>query len=69
MASIPRNPLLGLGLMILEAFGLSGAAGLAASFIPYLEFRLFSLGFALFAAGMVAGRETVLGPWASWPPI
>jgi hypothetical protein len=61
MASATRNPLVGLVLTIGESFAVSVAAGLVAAFIPFFEFRLFFLGFALFAAGVFAGRETVLG--------
>ncbi len=62
MASGPvRNPLAGFVLAILESALLSGVAGFASTFIPYTEFRLFALGFGLFAVGVFAGRETYLG--------
>ena len=56
-----RNPLAGFMLAVLEAALLSGVAGFASTFIPYTEFRLFALGFALFAVGVFAGRKTYLG--------
>jgi hypothetical protein len=36
-------------------------AGFASIFIPYLEFRLFFLGFVFFGAGAFAGRKTYMG--------
>ena len=56
-----RNPLAGFVLAILMAALLAGVAGFASIYIPYLEFRLFFLGFALFGIGAVAGRRTFLG--------
>jgi len=62
MASAPvRNPLAGFVLAILAATGLSAVVGFASTLIPYLEFRLFFLGLALFGAGAFAGRKTYLG--------
>ncbi|HMA05341.1 MAG TPA: hypothetical protein VKO45_05380, partial [Methanomicrobiales archaeon] len=62
MASAPvRNPLAGFALAIVTAAALSGVAGFASSFIPYLEFRLFFLGVGLCGVGALAGRRTFLG--------
>jgi hypothetical protein len=59
MAKI-RNPLAGFALTILWALGLAALVTFASTFIPYLEFRLFFLGFALFGAGVLAGRQSYL---------
>ena len=56
-----RNPLAGFMLAILASLALTAVAGFASTFIPYLEFRLFFLGFALFGAGAFAGRKTYIG--------
>lgn len=63
MASGPvRNPLAGFALAIVTSAFFSGVAGyLSSTFIPYAEFRLFILGFALFGIGAFAGRRTFLG--------
>ncbi len=62
MASAPvRNPLAGFVLAILTAVILSAVVGFAATFVPYLEFRLFVVGVGLFIVGAVAGRKTYLG--------
>lgn len=62
MASGPvRNPLAGFALASVIAALLSGVAGYLSMFIPYTEFRLFALGFGLFAIGAVASRRTFLG--------
>jgi hypothetical protein len=62
LASAPvRNPLAGFALAILAALALSAVAGFASTFVPYLEFRLFFLGVALFGVGAFAGRKTYLG--------
>ncbi len=62
MAPSPlRNPLAGFGLAILVSAILSGIVGYAATYIPYVEFQLFFLGFTLFAAGVFAGRRTFMG--------
>lgn len=62
MPSTPlRNPLAGFVVAILTSALLSGVAGFASTFIPYMEFRLFFLGFALFGVGVFAGRRTFLG--------
>jgi hypothetical protein len=46
----------------LEAVLLSAlAVFLVSLFVPYLEFRLFFLGLALFGIGAFAGRKTYLG--------
>ncbi len=55
-----RNPLAGFALTILWALGLSALVTFACTFIPFLEFRLFFLGFALFGAGALAGRQSYL---------
>lgn len=56
-----RNPLAGFMLAILSALGLSAVAGYASTYVPYMEFRLFFLGFAFFGIGAFAGRKTYLG--------
>jgi len=56
-----RNPLAGFALTILVALGLSLLAMAGTLPIPYLEFLLFYLGFALFGVGLVAGRLACLG--------
>ena len=56
-----RNPLAGFMLAVLASLVLTAVTGFASTFIPYLEFRLFFLGFALFGAGAFAGRKTYLG--------
>ncbi len=63
MASLPyRNPLTGFVLAILKSFVVAILAGyLVITFVPYLEFRLFFLGFGLFAGGAFAARRTFLG--------
>jgi len=62
MATGPiRNPLAGFALAILEAALLSGIAGFGSTFVPYTEFRLFVLGFALFGIGVFSGRKTYMG--------
>ena len=62
MESTPlRNPLAGFVLAILASALLSGIVGFASTFIPFMEFRLFFLGFALFGVGVFAGRRTFLG--------
>lgn len=62
MASAPlRNPLVGFVLAILIAALLSGVAGFASTFVPYMEFRIFSLGLGLCGIGALAGRRTYLG--------
>ncbi len=55
-----RNPLSGFGLTIVWALGLSAVVTFGSTFIPFLEFRLFFLGFALFGAGTLAGRQSYL---------
>ncbi len=55
-----RNPIAGLVITIIWALGLSAVVTFAGTFIPFLEFRLFYLGFALFGAGIVAGRQSYL---------
>ncbi len=55
-----RNPLAGLAFTIAWAAGLSAAVTFASTFVPFLEFRLFFLGFALFGAGTLAGRQSYL---------
>jgi hypothetical protein len=59
-----RNPLVGFLLVILASLALTAVAGFAGTFIPYVEFRLFFLGFAFFGAGAVAGRKTFVGSLA-----
>ncbi len=62
MASAPiRNPISAFVLGILVCLLLSGVVGYASTWIPYIEFRLFFLGFALFAVGAFAGRRTFVG--------
>ena len=62
MAAAPvRNPLAGFMLAILTSVALSAAVSFASTFIPFLEFRLFFLGMALFGVGALAGRRTFLG--------
>ncbi len=62
MAPAPlRNPLAGFALAILVSAILSGIVGYATTYIPYVEFQLFFLGFALFAVGVFAGRRTFMG--------
>ena len=56
-----RNPIVGFVLAILTALILSALAGYLITWIPYLEFRLFSLGIGLFAIGALSGRKTYLG--------
>lgn len=56
-----RNPLAGFVLTILVALGLSAVLVGPAALLPYLEFRLFYLAFALFGAGVLAGRNAYLG--------
>lgn len=56
-----RNPLTGFVLAIAISALLSGVAGFASDYIPYIEFRLFALGFALFGAGALACRRLFLG--------
>jgi len=51
----------GFALAILSAVLLSAVAGFASTFVPYLEFRIFSLGVALCGIGALAGRKTYLG--------
>jgi len=55
-----RNPLVGFGLTIAWALGLAAGVTFASTFIPFIEFRLFFLGFALFGAGALAGRQSYL---------
>ncbi len=55
-----RNPLVGFAFTILGALGLSALVTLASTLIPFLEFRLFFLGFALFGAGAFVGRQSYL---------
>ena len=57
-----RNPLAGFVLAILTSVALSAVAGFASTFVPYLEFRLFFLGVALFGVGSFAVRTALLGP-------
>ncbi len=62
MARAPlRNPLAGFALALVITALIAGVAGFASTFLPYLEFRLFFLGFVLFAAGFFAARRTFLG--------
>ncbi|HYM39772.1 MAG TPA: hypothetical protein VEY12_06485 [Thermoplasmata archaeon] len=63
MASVPyRNPLTGFVLAIFVSFLGSALAGyFVSTYVPYLEFRLFFLGFGLFAVGAIAARRTFLG--------
>lgn len=63
MAAGPvRNPLAGFALASLMSALLSGIAGwVATTFIPFTEFRLFALGFGLFAIGAFASRRVFLG--------
>lgn len=62
MATGPvRNPLAGFALASLVSFVLSGVAGFLSMFIPTTEFRLFALGFGLFAIGALASRKVFLG--------
>jgi len=62
MASAPlRNPLSAFVLAILISALLAGVAGYASTYIPFIEFRLFALGFALFAVGALAGRRIFIG--------
>lgn len=56
-----RNPLAGFALAIVTSALLAGVAGYASTYIPYTEFQLFILGFALFGVGAFAGRRTFLG--------
>ncbi len=56
-----RNPLAGFALAILVAAPLSAAATVVSTFIPYTEFQLFALGFALFGIGAFAARKTYMG--------
>ena len=56
-----RNPLAGFALALVTTALVASVAGFASTFLPYLEFRLFFLGFALFAAGFLAARRTFLG--------
>lgn len=61
MAASIRNPLAGFALAILMALGLTAVGAFACTFVPYLEFRLFFLGFAAFGAGAISGRKTYMG--------
>lgn len=56
-----RNPLAGFALALVITAVIAGVAGFASTFLPYLEFRLFFLGFVLFAAGFLAARKVFLG--------
>lgn len=56
-----RNPLAGFLLAILSSTALSAIAGYFGTWVPYLEFRLFAVGFGLFAIGCFAGRKTYMG--------
>ncbi len=62
MVSTPiRNPLATFMLAILTSLLLSGVVGYASTYIPFVEFRLFFLGFALFGVGALAGRRSFVG--------
>lgn len=56
-----RNPVSGFALTAVAAAILSGIVTFVGTLIPYMEFRLFYLGFALFAAGVLAGRPSFVG--------
>lgn len=56
-----RNPLVGLALTLLAAFGLSALAAVPILFIPYIELSLFYLALVMFGAGILAGRASFLG--------
>ncbi len=56
-----RNPLAGFALASLTSALLSVVGGYLSMFIPYTEFRLFALGFGLFAVGAFASRRVFLG--------
>ena len=56
-----RNPLAGFALTILVALALSAVLVGPAILLPYVEFRLFYLAFAVFGAGLLAGRYAYLG--------
>lgn len=60
-ATSVRNPLSGFMFAILAALLGSTAVGFLSTLVPYLEFRLFFLGFALLAVGWFSGRRTFLG--------
>lgn len=55
-----RNPLSGFLLTIMVAALSCVPIVIAAIFIPYMEFLLFYLGFAMFAAGVLAGRASYM---------
>ena len=62
MASGPiRNPLTAFVLAILLSLFLTAVAGYASTYVPFMEFRLFALGFAAFGIGALAGRRIFLG--------
>lgn len=56
-----RNPVSSFLLTTLTAAGLSFVAAIGSLLLPYMEFRLFYLGFALFAVGFLAGRMSYVG--------
>ncbi len=58
---IAGNPLSGFMLAILMSLIGAGIVGYVSAYVPYLEFRLFFIGFALLAVGYLAGRRTFLG--------
>lgn len=60
MATV-RNPVSGFALTAVASAILSGIVIYVGTLIPYMEFRLFFLGFALFAAGAAAGRPSFVG--------
>lgn len=59
--TIARNPLSGFMLAILVSLIGAGIVGYVSTYVPYLEFRLFFIGFGLLAVGYIAGRRTFLG--------
>src|SRR5512136_2619583 len=56
-----RNPLSGFLLTIVVAAVAGVPIVIAATLMPYMEFLLFFLGFAMFAAGVLAGRASYMG--------
>ncbi len=55
-----RNPLSGFALTILSSALLCIPVVVGMIFVPYMEFLLFYLGFAMFGVGVLAGRTSYL---------
>ncbi len=58
---VARNPLSGFMLAILVSLLGAGIVGYLSTYVPYLEFRLFFVGFGLLAVGYLSARRTFLG--------